>query len=203
MIIMGKVFLGKIILGLDFRHGLSDDRIRWGIPPWTYKEEGDYKKDILKIKKVLSIPTKEEIIKIIFAFKSINFKNLETAMKLSHSTMWDFIEELSDVGLIKKEKIKIEGERKEYKLTIHPNVEIIQLKTLGPAEGDTEIVSLYEENWNIDELKPEFEKLKQEGKVKDNTLIMNKVGEKESPSIILTYKQHIENKIKIKRKQGK
>ena len=47
-----------------------------------------------------------------------NMKSIEKEIKLSHSSIWDSIDILINQGYVKKEKMKIENHRKEYKISI-------------------------------------------------------------------------------------
>lgn len=109
----------RIELILDFRlESFSQFK------PSTGNATGFYCDNLNKIKKTLSVPTMEEIIKVVEVVKDISFKELERIIGITHRAMWENIERLVELKLVIKEKKKKEGERKEFKINLHPNVEI-------------------------------------------------------------------------------
>ena len=171
----------SLTIGLDFRYSLSPDRVRGGAPPKIIKSEGIYTKTIDKINKLLSIPTKEEILKIISAKKNISFKEIEKIVVLSHSTMWTFIQELENLELVVKEKKKEEGERKEFKLSLNSNITVEQL-TLYEYDG---IIG----NLNLKELIKDIPK-------DSKNINLEIVNKKNKDKIIESYNLYLDNKLK-------
>lgn len=117
---------GKIMLGFDYRCFFDEKKSR-GIGPSVMEYTEGYRKNLERIRSLLSVRTIEEILKILSIKKDINFKEIEKLIGISHPAMWEHIDNLEKLNLVVKEKKKLEGERKELKINLHPDVRTIQL----------------------------------------------------------------------------
>lgn len=115
----------RLDLIMDFRFFIDEDSIGQ-FKPAIFQSIGFYEKIKEKIKRTLSVPTIEETLKIINIEGEINFKDIEKIVGITHRAMWENVKRLEELKLISKEKKKKGDERKEFKLSINPNVKISQ-----------------------------------------------------------------------------
>ena len=176
----------KIVLAFDFRYALDE---KGGFKPAVIKYSESYEKNLDRIKQLLSVKTIEEILKILSIFPDINFKEIEGLIGISHPAMWEHIDHLEKLNLVKKEKKKLAGERKELKIDLDQNIEIVQLaifeysKTLEKKEDGSKIVDSISSS---------------------NPKVLRKIGlpgkqimtNKNIPKIIEEYRKKIENRLK-------
>lgn len=113
-----------LLLAFDFRFPLEKKK---GLSPGVIRCSGFYENNKEKIKKILKIPTIEEIIKILSVSEDMSFKGVETILDIEHPTVWEHAKSLKDLRIIVKEKKKLEGERKEFKLNLRDNVKVSHL----------------------------------------------------------------------------
>jgi DNA-binding transcriptional regulator GbsR (MarR family) len=177
----------KITIVLDFRF-LNDEETFGHFKPAITKTEGFYHKEKEKIKRSLSVPTIEEILKVIYIKEELNFKEIEKIIKITHRAMWENIKRLEELRLVKKDKKKNEGERKEFKLSIYPKVEILQFPIYESKDEEKK----KDGSKIIDSISsPNADLIKKAG-LKISPIVNNK----NIPKIIEEYKKKIEMRLK-------
>lgn len=185
----------KLLLAFDYRFFFDeivykneiDEPIkgRKALEPGIIKCSGIYEKNKDEIKKILKIPTIAEIVKVLSIGHYINFKEIEKIINITHPTMWEHIDNLEYFKIVIKEKKKNEGERREFKINLHPNIKVSHLFIYEAEEYNGENKGLI---WTSSNLKS----LKEMGLKNIKTI----VDDKNVNEVINSYTKEIMEKLK-------